>query len=108
MSLRFMLRDNPVIIPANVKAWEVVEVTSSPSKVIAYFPGYDNKDYLDLEEARQVAGDYVEFLNEKYIDKNINEEWPPKDPLLYYNYHIQRARHFEEILKKLLVLIYTK
>ncbi|MCE7699518.1 MAG: hypothetical protein K8E24_012175 [Methanobacterium paludis] len=25
---------------------------------------------------KNLAGDYVDFLNDKYVDKEINQEWP--------------------------------
>jgi hypothetical protein len=41
---------------------------------------------------KTVAGDLCEFLNEKYIDKNINEEWPASiDKEAHLKYHLKRV-----------------
>lgn len=92
-----MLRDKPkykVIEDISCVIWEVIQI-GPEYKFITGFAGNDaHSQFYDVEEARQIAGDYTEFLNEKYLDKKVNEEWPPKDPELYYEYHMARAGYF--------------
>jgi hypothetical protein len=45
------------------------------------------KEYFPDEVAPLVAGDIIDFLNEKYIDKNINEEWGKIDVEARIKYH---------------------
>lgn len=103
---RFMLVDEPWInddVPEEAcKQWRVVRVYPQPSVVVALFIGGNPDDkYMDEELAPLLAGDYVEFLNEKYLDKNINEEWPPKENYkTRFDYHLKKAGEYGEKLNK--------
>lgn len=96
--LRFILRE-PDEEPINdFKTWKII-MLGEPNKLIAEFIGNDKNDiYLNTDIAPLVAGDYVEFLNEKYLDKGLNEEWPPKDKKLYFKYHLQKALEYDKYL----------
>ena len=48
------------------------------------------------EASMNVMGDICDFLNDKYIDKNINEEWGKIDINKRIKYHEEQI----EILKK--------
>lgn len=61
----------------------VVILISKPILVIAKFP-FDN--YLK-SNARGLAEDYCDFLNDKYLDKKINEEWGKADIESRIKYH---------------------
>lgn len=87
---RFMLRE-PYGNEYGGKTWQVI-MLGDPVVLIAEFVGVDEKGFLDNDVAPLVAGDYVEMLNEKYLDKNINEEWPPKDEEKYLDYHLNKAK----------------
>ena len=39
-----------------------------------------------------VAGDIVEFLNDKYVDKNMNEEWYHPDREARIKYHEEQLK----------------
>lgn len=98
--LRFILRDKPeqhiLARDCVVYVWKVVQVSPQPSKEICGFEGSDHEDYHDVEVARALGGDYVEFLNEKYLDKGINEEWPIPDKKQHLQYHLKRATELAE------------
>ena len=98
MSHKFYLKDESEEIrpvkckSGSITAWKVMLLEPVPN-VIALFVG------PDTETAKLLAGDYVEFLNKKYLDKNINEEWPDKiDKTTHLNYHLTRA---SELFKEL-------
>ncbi len=70
-----------------------------------FLTGYDNtgNKVLELEintqvEKREsetslaVMGDILDFLNEKYIDKNINEEWGRVDVDARIKYHEEQIK----------------
>lgn len=112
--LRFILSDFPVNVKIDDNEetmWKVRLVNPQPPKTIAGFIGSDDDEYLDKDIAPLLAGDYVEFLNEKYLDKEINAEWPPQDKELYLKYHLERALkyatdlNYNNIKKVLLFLI---
>ena len=58
--MRFRVEDKPYKVFDN-ELYMVVIVGSG--EVIAYF------------NDRYVAGDYVDFLNDKYVDKEMHKEW---------------------------------
>lgn len=97
--LKFILKDEPVI-KGTLEHWYIIQVYPQPSKIIAVFVGGDDEKYLDKDIAPLVAGDYVEFLNEKYLDKEINAEWPPQDPLIYLDYHLKKALQYSNELQR--------
>lgn len=100
--LKFMLRPKPVVRNIEGMAcecWQVVQINMEPSKVVAEFVGSDSEKTLSREIAPAVAGDYVEFLNEKYLDKEINAEWPPMNKMLYLKYHLERASELAKEVK---------
>lgn len=39
-----------------------------------------------------IKRDYVEFLNNKYCDKNINEEWPKPNNKKRIQYHSEQLK----------------
>ena len=51
-------------------------------KIIGYFP--------DDGISPLIAEDYVEFLNDKYIDKEINEEWGVINRKERIKYHLEQ------------------
>ena len=91
MSHKIILRELPtaksIMNEPHVHAWEVMKINKNEIyELVALFVG----PTTDL--ARPVAGDYVEFLNEKYMDKNINEEWPASiDKEAHLKYHLKRV-----------------
>lgn len=44
----------------------------------------------NIEHAEGLAGDYCDFMNDKYFDKNINEEWGKIDHLKRIEYHLEQ------------------
>ena len=81
--LRFILSEAP-IMKGGMKGWKVVQVKPQPPKLVAYFFG------PTPDVAQLMAGDYVEFLNEKYFDKGINEEWPERTKEDLRAYYLSR------------------
>ena len=67
-------------------AW-VVRTLEPNSKQIAKF--YEGKPDRLLNEGigQAMAGDYCACLNDKYLDKNINEEWPIINREIRIKYH---------------------
>lgn len=98
--LRFYLKEEPLIMSRGGKTislFRVRRIDPQPPQTIALFPGvYNHPDYLEPEIIRAIAGDYVEFLNEKYLDKEINQEWPAPSEQEYMLYHIRKAREYAE------------
>ena len=86
--LRFIVSEAP-IMKGGMKGWKVVQVSPQPPKLVAYFFG------PTPELAPLIAGDYVEFLNEKYFDKVMNEDWPPRTKEQYIEYYKERLRELE-------------
>jgi hypothetical protein len=88
------MKDEPQVVfqdnKEQLKWWKVIQVTPQPSKVVALFVGPTE------ELAPLVAGDYVEFMNEKYYDKIINAEWPLRNKLEWARYHLSRAEQLIE------------
>lgn len=97
MSHDFLLRSNPLTFQGKVY-WQVMLLPESDienSKTVAFFVG------PTPELAPLVAGDYVEFLNEKYLDKNINEEWPNNiDLWAHLEYHLKAAGDISQRLNE--------
>lgn len=94
--LKFILKqgNDRKIKDALVCTWQVIQVKPQPPRLVAEFYGCNGSGYeyfLEEDTIPLVAGDYVEFLNEKYVDKNINEEWPVPDKRQHLEYHIKRA-----------------
>ena len=100
--LRFYLRNYPIFISLEgvmCTCWVILKLEPKPTQIAEIVPGHDKSNqFFDVEEARAIAGDRTSWLNEKYLDKNINEEWPPRDPELYYNYHKKEALKYRRIL----------
>jgi len=71
----------PVIHKHN-KHYEVVLIKSNSSKIIAKF----EEDEEGINEL--MAHDYCDFLNDKYLDKEINKEWPKIDRIKRIEYHL--------------------
>ena len=46
--------------------------------------------FPDTELGRAMAGDYVDFLNDKYCDKEVNKEWPKIDRMARIKYHLEQ------------------
>ena len=63
------------------KGKEVIQIEPHVRSV-AMFSNSANEDGL--------CGDYVEFLNNKYCDKNINEEWPKPNNKKRIEYHSEQ------------------
>lgn len=93
--LRFILKQNLDYNDNNFDYWEV-KLLGDPSKTICEFVGGDNDHYMDKDVIGLVAGDYVEFLNEKYFDKGMNQEWPPRTKLQQLEYHQRRVEELTE------------
>jgi len=75
--------------------WIVIEIYHE-IKIIAEFPFKDGVTNLYSKElARALAGDYCEFLNNKYCDKEINKEWPPIDRESRIKYHKEQIQLLE-------------
>jgi hypothetical protein len=63
------------------------------NKIIAEFPFKKGVTNLYSKEiAGALAGDYCEFLNNKYCDKEINKEWPRIDRESRIKYHEEQIR----------------
>jgi hypothetical protein len=96
--IKFMLRDKPRIMligGVECTCWEIIQIDPEPVQLITFYPGNDESpEFKDVEIAKALAGDKVSEFNEKYIDKNINEEWPRQDPRLYLNYHLEKALEY--------------
>lgn len=45
--------------------------------------------FPETEVGIAMAHDYVDFLNDKYFDKGINEEWPSINRRDRINYHLK-------------------
>lgn len=83
--MKFKLSDKPFHLSQmglNVDLYVIMEIEPE-RKPIA---GFLNEN---------VAGDYVEFLNDKYCDKEINQEWPPINKEERIRYHLEQI----ELLK---------
>ena len=70
--------------------WPIYIINSYNPILVAEIIGGPWKGYL--YEADLLAGDIVDFLNEKYIDKNINEEWGEIDVEKRIEYHEEQIR----------------
>ncbi len=47
---------------------------------------------IEQEKAELVGGDVTDFLNDKYLDKEINAEWPEINRKSRAQYHIRQAQ----------------
>jgi hypothetical protein len=65
-------------------AYRVMQIKPE-QKTIAFFPT-SNEDSLGL------AHDYVDFLNDKYHDKEINKEWPKINRGERIKYHLEQLQ----------------
>lgn len=54
--------------------------------------GYESEGYIPFELAELLAGDICDFLNEKYIDKKINEAWGKPDVEARIKYHEEKIK----------------
>lgn len=54
-------------------------------------PSLENLLRLILEHPNLI-GDICDFLNDKYIDKNIDEEWPKVDVKARIKYHEEQIK----------------
>jgi len=68
-----------------IKSWIIMSIEENP-KVVARFPIEDYGDNI----ARALAHDYCEFMNDKYHDKNINEEWGSINRSNRIKYHLEQ------------------
>lgn len=67
-----------IVSKIGLGVYKITEI-GKESKMVACFP--------TGEIGRLMAGDYCDFLNDKYCDKEINEEWPKIDRETRINYH---------------------
>jgi hypothetical protein len=62
---------------------------------------YDvDKQVKSSEEAECVGGDILAFINDKYVDKNVMEEWGKIDRqkrIKYYKRQIEKLENLEKI-----------
>ena len=63
--------------------WKIYLVDGEPTH-IASFP--------DNEHGKAMAHDYCDFLNDKYLDKEINKEWPKITRKERIDYHLNELR----------------
>ena len=77
------------------KKWIIFDLKNQ--SIIAVFSGTKNPfdEYNDLDLAPLLAGDYCDFLNDKYVDKEMNKEWGKIDVQKRIEYHEKQL----EILK---------
>lgn len=97
--LKFMLRDTPnrqKVDDNELVGWEVIQILPEVRLIGTFWGNDEAKDYLDIEVARAMAGDYVEFLNDKYFDKEINKEWPKPNNEERAKYHLEEAKKYIE------------
>jgi hypothetical protein len=99
--LKFMLSDYPAERKTKYdtwNVWRVILVSTHPPKTVAEFIFNLGEYGFDKETSQALASDYVEFLNEKYIDKSINQEWKQVNREERIKYHESEiARHKEQI-----------
>lgn len=73
--------------------WHIIQVKGRRQRQILTIKGDNNNpNWLSEDVAPLVAGDICSFLNEKYIDKNINEEWGKINKEARIKYHEEQIR----------------
>lgn len=102
--MHFILKDEPEVRFINawkvIELWKVIRVKPQPSVIVAQFVGGEDENYIPRDLAPLLAGDYVEFLNEKYLDKEMNAEWPPMDKEQHLAYHLERVKELTKQLEE--------
>ena len=83
--MRFILYDKPIEALIDDKKCEVSGVFQLRPEV----------KFMAAFVDKNMAGDYVDFLNDKYCDKEINQEWPPINKKERIRYHLEQI----ELLK---------
>ena len=62
---------------------------------------YDvEKQVKSSEEAKCVGGDIIAFINDKYVDKNVMEEWGKinrQKRIKYYERQVEKLERLENI-----------
>ena len=76
--------------------YQVVKIDKEPHIVIAVFHGDDKEGFLSKELAPLLAGDYCDFLNDKYVDKDFNEEWGKIQRERRIKYHKEQLKLLED------------
>ena len=76
--MRFMIKNNE-------NNPYIVSFESSTLKIIV----------KGTEEEQNIVGDICDFLNDKYIDKEINQEWPEINPEERIKYHREQIKKLE-------------
>ena len=102
--MRFRMDEKPITLRKDdtiwtYDHWRIFLVTEGLFKkdiVIATVVGGDRSDELSKDLAPLLAGDYCDFLNEKYIDKEFNKEWREVDVDARVKYHEEQI----EMLKR--------
>ena len=71
---------------------EVWRIKKEPEETLFEIIVKDSPEYVDKDVILHIAGDVLAFLNEKYIDKEINAEWGKVDVdkrIKYYEKQIE-------------------
>jgi hypothetical protein len=78
------------------KTWDVVRIDPKPRVIVAQFVGgFESEGYIPMEIAPLLAGDYCDFLNDKYVDKEFNAEWGSvnvKERIQYHKNQIEKLK----------------
>jgi hypothetical protein len=101
--MRFRMSDKPFSFRKGDTIWtydhwfiyminENEENVLDREKLVAVFIGGDRFGETPKDLAPLLAGDYCEFLNSKYIDKNFNEEWGKVDVEARIKYHEEQIK----------------
>jgi hypothetical protein len=95
--MKFKVKDEPAECPdskCDYTIWTVIQIKPEYKEICEFTgqtKGCEHDDlFLSPEIARALAHDYCDFLNEKYIDKNINEEWGKIDREARIEYHLEQ------------------
>lgn len=103
--MKFTILPQSRIIMINRKLYQsyrVFRVDENHQVPVALFVGRADKKRLsnegstDDEIAKLMAGDYVSFLNDKYIDKEINADWGKPNKEERIKYYKEQIRILEE------------
>ena len=92
--LKFILKQTVTMHTRNQNpcyVWTITQVKPERMHILEVC-GADEEGYLNPGIAPLLAGDITDFLNEKYIDKNINEEWGKIDVQARIKYHEEQLR----------------
>lgn len=98
--LKFKVKDKPKFLMKNGFTglqFQVIQIEPE-YKEIADFTGMNSisNPFMNTSIAEALAHDYCSFLNEKYIDKNINEEWGKIDINARIKYHFEQIRKLQD------------